>query len=111
MTEQEIKAWLNVHDVDRQLRPDIVTGMADVPVPAGAGAQLDAFRALLACWRPGQSFWKRPAPAPVHIRFWAEGGILRITHDGVDVNNRGGLLLYLRSSDAILGKPVILEVD
>lgn len=47
MTRQEIAVWLGL-PADANIRDEIVTSMADVPVPEDAAGQLAAFRAFLA---------------------------------------------------------------
>jgi hypothetical protein len=54
MTESEITEWLGYTDEmvnGRKLKPEIVTGMADVEVPTDNGdlEQIKAFRAFLQC--------------------------------------------------------------
>jgi hypothetical protein len=113
MTEDEIKAWLNVDDVGRPLRRSIVAGMADVPYPATAGAQFDAFRAFLSSWKPGQSFWEPHSPGPVHVKIitsFDTPGLTRVEHDGSPVW-AGSVIGYLHSRYAPTGQPVILEVE
>jgi hypothetical protein len=49
MTEAEIKDWLGVGDIDRQLLPQITEGMAGVPFPEDDAGHMDVFTAFLRC--------------------------------------------------------------
>ena len=53
MTPAEIKVWLGfAADLDRELRPEIVSGMADIPAPSNLGASyehLPTFVAFVRC--------------------------------------------------------------
>lgn len=61
MTEQEIRAWLGLGPEadNRALRPEIIAGMRDLPVPSTDAGQVDTFKAWLKSagpLRPGQIF-------------------------------------------------------
>lgn len=47
MSEDEIRAWLGIERAWPPLRPSLVRGMADVPVPVTDANQVEAFRAFL----------------------------------------------------------------
>lgn len=60
MTEAEIKHWLGLDDINTPLRPSIVEGMADIPVPDNEQGHLKAFTAFLQCSGPrGSSLWEK----------------------------------------------------
>lgn len=48
MTGQELREWLGVSE-DAPLRPEVIEGMAGVPVPSDDAGHLAAFTAFLAC--------------------------------------------------------------
>lgn len=53
MTEPELRQWFGLGaDDDRQLFPEVIDGMRDVPVPVTAADELAAFRVFLALKRP-----------------------------------------------------------
>lgn len=49
MTEQEIRRWLGVTWPDKPIRPEIIEGMRDVPVPHTDAEHIAVFRAFLKC--------------------------------------------------------------
>lgn len=60
MTEDQLKEWLGVADVQQPLRSEIVAGMVDVPMPDGDQSQLAAFTEFLKYSGPlGSSLWQR----------------------------------------------------
>jgi len=53
MTEPELRQWFGLADDDgRQLFPEIIDGMRDVPAPVTTADQLAAFRVFLALQSP-----------------------------------------------------------
>jgi hypothetical protein len=117
MTEQEIKDWLGVGDSPRSLRPEIITGMRDVPRPEGKAEEMNAFAAFLRCV-PTQDggvrdvrIFESSEAVPVHVTLVASARCpgWEVRHDGVTVWE-GGLLDYFRTA-APRGVPVILDTE
>jgi hypothetical protein len=120
VNEQQIKDWLGVGDIHKRLRPEIVAGMADVPMPPPGPTNqhvptMSAFLRAVGGPPGAVDLWE-PARQPVHIRFVTWDAIT----DGVAVYHDDKVVWQDQSFDSFaqylanaapLGVPVILHLD